>query len=331
MRNYDTVLCSLARSRCITVLRQMLWPYFLSSSGLTGGSRSPGIQCTWRSLPIMNEQCRNYRGPFLALLVLLFVSSQAFALSDHEKADLFSRAKETFREGNALRESKPALARQKYALAASLFERIAADGGVRNGKLYYNIGNARFLQDRIGRAILNYRRAEALMPRHADLKRNLAAARARRRDDISIEPGRKAMEILFFWHYDFSLFTRFVLFLIFFEALWVLGGASLWKRTLSVRTPVAACAVLAVVLGASIGVDEYARAVTREGVILAPEVVARKGDGEGYNSSFKAPLHEGTEFAIIEERGAWLHITLTDGRTCWIRRSSSAEVGEAGR
>ncbi len=56
----------------------------------------------------------------------------------------------------------------------------------------------------------------------------------------------------------------------------------------------------------------------REGVILDEEVVARKGDGETYQPSFKDPLHAGTEFRLTQDRDAWYQIELRDGRRCWI-------------
>jgi tetratricopeptide (TPR) repeat protein len=166
------------------------------------------------------------------------------ALSEHEKADLFAKAKEAFAEGNELRAGDAAAARRKYALAAALFERIAQEGGVRNGKLYYNVGNAYFLQDRIGEAILNYRKAERLIPRHADLRKNLKAARILRKDQIETPARKKVMEVLFFWHYDLSLFARFVLFIVCFNAVWILSAVPVLRRNVELRVPILAAAVL---------------------------------------------------------------------------------------
>ncbi len=56
----------------------------------------------------------------------------------------------------------------------------------------------------------------------------------------------------------------------------------------------------------------------RDGVVLAGEVVARKGDGTAYQSSFVDPLHAGTEFRLLEQRAGWYRIRLSDGRTAWI-------------
>ena len=57
---------------------------------------------------------------------------------------------------------------------------------------------------------------------------------------------------------------------------------------------------------------------TPAGVMIAAEVLARKGDGERYAPAFQEPLHSGTEFLQLETRTHWWNIRLADGQTCWI-------------
>ena len=59
------------------------------------------------------------------------------------------------------------------------------------------------------------------------------------------------------------------------------------------------------------------------GVITDKEVVARQGDGQNYPPSFKDPLHEGTEFDLLENRPGWLHIKLFDESNGWINKSTA--------
>ena len=77
-------------------------------------------------------------------------------------------------------------------------------------------------------------------------------------------------------------------------------------------------AILLVCLLTSVVIDSHRRAHTTYGVITAPEVVARQGDGPNYPPSFKDPLHAGTEFELIEQRPGWFHIKLADGTDAWI-------------
>jgi len=232
--------------------------------------------------------------------------------------DLFSEAKQLFRRANELMAKDPEGAEEVYREAAMRFERIAEAGGIRNGKLYYNIGNTYFRMGDIGRAILYYRRAERLIPNDPNLRQNLSFARRKRLDKIEEAQRTKVLKTLFFWHYDLSARTRMGLFAFFFATLWVCASARLFARRTLLTWAIAISAVLAVVLFGSLVVEELSNRRDVAGVILTPEVVARKGDSETYQPSFKDPLHAGTEFELLEDRGDWYHIELADGRRCWI-------------
>jgi hypothetical protein len=75
---------------------------------------------------------------------------------------------------------------------------------------------------------------------------------------------------------------------------------------------------LSLLFAGSLAADEISYNKNRPGVIISSEVSARKGNSETYESSFKEPLHSGTEFILLEERGGWLNIELADARTCWV-------------
>jgi SH3-like domain-containing protein len=87
----------------------------------------------------------------------------------------------------------------------------------------------------------------------------------------------------------------------------------------------AALGAAALLLLGSLLAGEAGARSRRDGVVLAGEVVARKGDGTAYQSSFVDPLHAGTEFRLLEVRAGWYRIRLSDGRTAWIP-SEAAEL-----
>lgn len=239
-------------------------------------------------------------------------------LTESEITDLFSQGKELFREANETAASDNAVAIELYQKAALRFERIAREGGVDNGKLYYNIGNAYFRMKDIGRAILNYRRAELYAYNDTNLQQNLTYALQRRQDEIDVEAQRKVMQTLFFWHYDISARTRTLVFGAAFASTWVFAALFLFIRRPWIKWCAGASAVLAVALLASLLVEAGTAGKTRSGVIIADSTVARKGDSNSYEQSFQDPLHAGTEFQLLEDRGNWLNISLADGRQCWL-------------
>ena len=231
---------------------------------------------------------------------------------------LLNEANTAFQRANAIIDN-PDFARQLYDKAILLYERIIDQGGVRNGRLYYNLANAYLLKDDVGRAILNYRRAARLNSSDLNVQKNLTFARSRRVDRVEVGTQKRVLETLFFWHYDFSLRMRFLLACSSFAALCVALTVIVW---LGHRPGTLAVVVLAGILLlcflASVLVETQGQADRRFGVITAPQVVARQGDGPNYPPSFKDPLHAGTEFDLLEHRPGWMHIRLSNGADAWV-------------
>jgi tetratricopeptide (TPR) repeat protein len=264
----------------------------------------------------------------LALLLPLLWSSPtlSWALDRTELFVLTRDAEVSFRQANELASSDPEKAKILYEKALYCFERIVQEGAVENGMLYYNIGNVTFRLGDLGRAILNYRKAERLIPGDMNLQHNLLFARSRCVDGINPKPQARVFQTLFFWHYDLSRYVRSVLFVILFDCIWVCAAIYLfWKKPL-IRNVALVFAVLSVLPAASLAVEAYQQAHTRYGVILAKEAIARKGDSATYEPSFTEPLHAGTEFNLIEERKGWYQIELADGRRCWITSSAAGAI-----
>jgi len=259
----------------------------------------------------------------IILLALLFVSWAGIVFADvpdGQLQSLFVQANDTFRQANSAGEPKRAKA--LYEKAILTYERIINEGNIHNPRLYYNLANAYLLDDDIGRAILNYRRAEKLDSSNADIQKNLNFARGRRFDEVAVKTERRVLQTLFFWHYDFSLKIRMVFSCIFFGVLCLTATIMLWRKaevviktTIFIATLLMVCFVTSTLIGASQQANQL------YGVITADEIIARQGDGQNYEPSFKEPLHAGTEFDLIEQRPGWFHIELANGNDTWIPRN----------
>ena len=245
----------------------------------------------------------------------------AASLDPTEISALFHEANELFQQANTLAETNPEEAQSLYQQAVMRFERIVDEGGIDNGKLYYNIGNIYFRMHDIGRAILNYRKAAQYIPNDTNLHQNLTFARSRRTDQIEEQQQTKILQILFFWHYDLSTKVRWLLFCVFFAMIWIFASVKLFVRKSSITWFMTMSVILAVLLATSLGIEHIHVRQTVPGVVISPEIIARKGNSESYEPSFRAPLHAGTEFTVIEKRADWFHIELSDSRTCWVPAS----------
>jgi tetratricopeptide (TPR) repeat protein len=267
---------------------------------------------------------------FSIMLTCLFLfcvaSSTDAALSKEQTYLLFSQANQFFREANSIT-NDPDQVRRLYEKAILNYEKIISDGQIENPKLYYNLGNAHFLNGDIGNAILNYRRAEVLNKADTDLQKNLAFARSRRIDKVVVKAEERVLQTLFFWHYDFSIKMKFAVTCISFAFVCISLTVMTWygKAAPWVVTAVI-CSVLTACLLASVVLEARARGSRLCGVIIARKVVARQGDGRNYPESFKDALHAGTEFDLLERRFGWLHIRLSDNSDGWIPDNSAALI-----
>ena len=199
-----------------------------------------------------------------------------------------------------------------YEQAARSYQQLA-DKGYDDPALYYNLGNAYFKDGDLGRAILNYLRAERIAPRDGDVKANLDFARGQRLDVLESNEAP---------------FVRFLTGLLsqvtigelgaVALALWLLFSACLLLAMIGprrwqawTRPAAAAAAVLLLLGGGALAGRLYFDSASTEAVIVAEEVDVVSGPGGRYNPEFT--LHAGAETGLVERRGAWARIALPGG------------------
>jgi len=261
-----------------------------------------------------------------ALCVTLLATAASAKLSKDEIGKHLSQGEEAFRKAIELDRSDPEAARAYYLDAVLNLERLAKDGGVRNGKLYYNIGNAYFRLGDVGRAILNYKRAGLFIANDPNLKQNLDYARNRRADRIERKEKEKVLRTFFFLHYDIPSHVKLAIFAVCFAAVWIAAAVRLFARIGVLKVVLAVAAVASAVFLASLVVDAASFASRPEGVITADEVTGRMGDAETYQPSFKEALHAGTEFKLLERRTGWWRVELENGDDTWIPNGAAELV-----
>jgi tetratricopeptide (TPR) repeat protein len=267
-----------------------------------------------------------------------------------EPAVLLAEAEQHFAKGNLLAgERSTAQAAEQFRAALLRYQAAAAALGGGNGYLLYNIGNCYLRLGDLGRAILHYREAQQLIPSDPNLQQSLRHARSLRRDRIEPTAAGGVARLLFFWHFTMPLRARTALLLTAWNVLWLLAllpalaiaserarrlyerlrGCHAWQRLRRpvAGTVVAVAAVVAVAMGSSVAVELFASR-DAAAVVVAPEVVARRGDGAAYEASFDNALHAGTELVVVERRNDWYQVALADGRRAWLPAHAVAVVGE---
>ncbi|MEA2084796.1 MAG: hypothetical protein U9O82_11310 [Thermodesulfobacteriota bacterium] len=273
-------------------------------------------------------------GFIILLLFVFFNVHNAWAgdpLSETEKTEMLNQAGDFFHQALKLSETgntgKIPSSAVEELLKKSLmrYERLIRSG-VGNGKIFYNIGNIYFRLGDIGRAIVNYRRAEIYAPDDRNLKQNLSYALSRRQDRIEEKQKEKLLKTFFFWHYDLSPKIRSILFTVFYTGFWTFAVVILFKQNPATKWGLGITLTFFLLFMGSLGVERFGSSENAYGVLVDREVVARKGDSTSYQPSFEEPLHAGVDFRLLDSRGQWLHIELMDGRTCWVPAGSTELV-----
>jgi len=247
------------------------------------------------------------------------MAEAAETITDDEISRLFHEANNLFAQANGVATSDPVKAKDLYQKSIMRFERIIKAGNIENGKLYYNIGNIYFRIKDIGRAILNYRRAEQYIANDVNLQKNLEFARNTRKDKIEEKQKTKILKTVFFWHYDLSSKIRLILFTAAFGLLWMFAAARVFIKRQFFSCAISITAAFSLMFAGSLIIEHAILQSTIPGVIISEKLIARKGNSASYEKSFKDPLHAGTEFTVLENRTSWLQVELPDARTCWVK------------
>ncbi|MCZ7647729.1 MAG: tetratricopeptide repeat protein [Planctomycetota bacterium] len=208
---------------------------------------------------------------------------------------------------------------EEFAEAARLFEAVL-EGGYENGAVCYDLGNAWYRAGQYGRAIAAYRQALRHLPRDGYVRANLEAAQAAAAASAA-EPAPAWWQRVLFWHAELAQRERLWLSAACWTLVFALALARLVLKTPerprpALRAGLVAAAAVALVCSASAALGQLDESVPR-GVVVA-EAAARKGDGETYEPAFDKPLKEGSEFVVLETRGAWIQIRLPGVGDGWV-------------
>lgn len=208
-----------------------------------------------------------------------------------------------------------------FDLAVRGYEEQLAQGTVHED-LYYNLGNAYFRLGRLGPAIYNYERALLLAPGMPDAAYNLEVARAAVAEKVRDRMAGAEQDprwIRMVKAFTISELTLWLLGLnlLFFSLLLVLRFLDSGFRR-SVLTVLTAFVGLGLLLFATLFAGNiYARERIETGVILPDQIVMR--EGQGVQTAERGLLHAGLRVRVLETRGEWMRIRLSNGVEGWIK------------
>lgn len=250
---------------------------------------------------------------FLALAIAGFPGFATTPVALHAQDELFA-------EGNRLYQQ------EDYQGALDNYLRIR-EAGFESPGLYYNIGNAYFKANELGRAILYYERARRLAPNDADILANLELARSLGADEIVPLPRFWLFRVGSWW---MNLLPRSLLIGLtaagyLMAAGAVVGlvlrlGAVSWARRGAVVG-----GILVLLLGATLAVRETGLGQARHAIVLTAEVGVQSAPSDDPALQLFV-IHEGTRVRVDRRSEEWLEVVLDDGKVGWVRAEVLEEV-----
>jgi tetratricopeptide (TPR) repeat protein len=216
-------------------------------------------------------------------------------------------------EEQRTREAAAALYNEgSFAAAADQWASVAAqEPGAVDARI--NAAQAYLQADDLGHAMLWFRRAQVLDPRHSAVQLGLALVRALRVDILGDKPGilpaveRLSAEVL-------SRTELAWLTVLSWSAAFCLGTLAYLRqkwRFPAVSATAVACLLMILLIG-----REISAAVAPDGIITAFETILYSEPGS--EGVALARIYAGAEASIVDHREEWTLITLADGRAGWV-------------
>ena len=247
------------------------------------------------------------KGFLLKLMFCAVVLWPAASVSAQDRLDtLWERANHAYTTGD-------------YPTAIETYDSIRQEGYV-SARLYYNLGNAYYKDNRIGPSILHYHKALRLDPGNDDIRHNLAIANRFVRDRIDTVPEfflkTWARNVMYWTGSDtWAVLSLVFLTLALGSALLYLLGSRLGQRKAGFYS-----AIVFVLF--SVGAFVFASIERRkilhpdEAIIMLTAAPVKSEPNRAGKDVFV--LHEGTKVRVADELGDWREVVTSDGNRGWI-------------
>ena len=244
------------------------------------------------------------------LVVIMLLSFSCYA------GERFSQVNEWSESGNKY------YSKGDYKRAVECYERIMGTGFV-NETVYYNLANAYFKNNEIGKAILLYEKALKLAPHDPEILGNLTMARSRIADKVDTPYQPLWLKQLHRFLIFFSLDSETKIAIALYLSGHVLFSIYLLTRNERIRRYAfhtsLVVGILFLIIAALNSIRIYDVRSTHEGIILVEKVDVLSGPDTGNSTLFS--IHEGLKVRVQHELGDWLMVSLDNGWSGWVQKA----------
>ena len=186
--------------------------------------------------------------------------------------------------------------------------------------MYYNLGNAYYKNDNIGKSIWAYNKSLMLNPSRSDVKYNLSIAKARVIDQIEIPKDLVLMKLysdlkMYFtsseWFLLCSLLTLFTCFIHSILNAKILIGKAIQKIRFML--------IVLNLITHFIGFDSYLSNKYANNAVIVKNFVDVFSEPRNGNNKPLFRIHEGTVVGVSNSQNNWSEISLIDGNKGWVK------------
>lgn len=209
---------------------------------------------------------------------------------------------------------------KKYKEAVASYEKLVKDG-YKSYQLYFNLGNAYYRNNELGKAIYYYELARKINPNDEDVRINLGIASAKTIDKIDSKENFFITAVktnllssftttTWAWFTIIALIAAALLFFIF-----VNSSNILIKRICFLFSIVFLIAFASTYF---LGYSALNAKVENKFAIITSKEIKVMNEPT-LSASVKFSLHEGTKIRVVENNGDWLLIKLDNGNEGWLK------------
>ena len=233
------------------------------------------------------------------VVVLVFSGGHQGAAQTGKWGDVFFQANQAYRAGN-------------FREAAEGYRRLI-EAGYGSGQIFFNLGNAYYRLDELGKAILSYERAKWAIPRDADLRFNLRHAKDQVIDAVAGHRG--LLQAAFFWIDSVNLKELFWTFAAINLLFWAILIARRFSRSELLYYGLLFSTAFWLLAGISFGVKWVQVEWDDRAVVVQEEINVLSGPDMMDTVLFK--LHEGTIVNLERAEGGWSLVEISKDKRGW--------------
>ena len=194
------------------------------------------------------------------------------------------------------------------------------DQGLESGNLYFNIGNSYFKKGELGKAILNYERANKLIPGDSDLKSNYDFALSKVKNMVPVKSVPFQKKVLNLYQslsindMTILLSISYIVVLSFIYIFFIFNPGIKHRYIFTIS-------LLIFFLISFYALSDRISSINREAILISESADAKFEPVE--KATIHYTVHEGEKIYIVQEKKGWLKVRRQDGKIGWIKKADS--------